>query len=65
MKPIHIHKDHPAYPAPLRKHLAENVPETITAIGNPGILQNKTLAVFSSVRCPGKIILKTYDLMNV
>ena len=64
MNIIHIHKDHPAYPASLKKYLAEEAPETITAIGNPDILQNKTLAVFSSIKCPGKIILKTYELMR-
>jgi predicted Rossmann fold nucleotide-binding protein DprA/Smf involved in DNA uptake len=64
MKPIHIHRDHPAYPASLTQYLAGDAPETITAIGNTDILQNKTLAVFSSVKCPGKIILETYDLMR-
>jgi hypothetical protein len=64
MNIIHIHKDHPGYSASLRKYLSENAPETITAIGNIEILQNNTLAVFSSMQCPGKIIIKTYDLMR-
>jgi predicted Rossmann fold nucleotide-binding protein DprA/Smf involved in DNA uptake len=64
MKTIHIHKDQTGYPASLKKYLSEDAPETITAIGNTGILRNKTLAVFSSVKCPGKIILKTYELMR-
>jgi predicted Rossmann fold nucleotide-binding protein DprA/Smf involved in DNA uptake len=36
----------------------------ITAIGNIDILQNKALALFSSSKCPGKVILQTYDLMK-
>lgn len=52
------------YPSLLKEYLADNAPETITAIGNPDILQSKTLAIFSSIKCPGKIILKTYDMMR-
>ncbi len=35
---------------------------TIAAIGNLDILQNKKLAFFCSVKCPGEIILEAYDL---
>lgn len=48
----------------LKKYLADKAPETITAIGNLDLLHNKTLAVFSSSKCPGGVILKTYDLMK-
>lgn len=48
----------------LKKFLSDKAPATIAAIGTIGILQNKTLAVFSSSKCPGKIILQTYDLMK-
>lgn len=61
---IRIHKGQPGYPAFLKKYLSENIPETIAAIGNPHILQNKTLAIFSSIKCPGKIILKTYEYVR-
>ncbi len=54
----------PDYPQTLTKYLAGNAPKTITAIGNLEILQNKTLALFCSTKCPGNIILKTYDLMK-
>ncbi len=30
--------------------------------GDPEILQTRTLALFCSVKCPGKLILQTYDL---
>jgi predicted Rossmann fold nucleotide-binding protein DprA/Smf involved in DNA uptake len=48
----------------LKKYLTDKTPKAITAIGNLDILSNKTLAVFSSSKCPGSIILKTYDLMK-
>lgn len=52
------------YPAALGRYFSEHLLKEITAIGSPDILQNKTFAVFSSVKCPGSIILKTYDLMH-
>jgi predicted Rossmann fold nucleotide-binding protein DprA/Smf involved in DNA uptake len=52
------------YPSSLIKYLGDNAPKEITAIGNLDILKNKTLAIFSSIKCPGAIILKTYDLMK-
>jgi predicted Rossmann fold nucleotide-binding protein DprA/Smf involved in DNA uptake len=48
----------------LKKFLTDNAPATLAAIGNTGILQNKTLAIFSSSKCPGKVILQTYDMMK-
>jgi len=45
-------------------YLSANAPKDLTTIGNLDILHNKTLAVFSSAKCPGAIILKTYDLMK-
>ncbi|GBD95744.1 MAG TPA: hypothetical protein ENG83_04480 [Nitrospirae bacterium] len=54
----------PHYPSALKKHLAADVPKTINAIGNPDILQNKTLAIFNSIKCPGKIIIKTYEYIR-
>ena len=51
----------PQYPSSLRTHLANHSPKTITALGNPTILQSKILAFFCSVKCPGHLILKAYD----
>jgi predicted Rossmann fold nucleotide-binding protein DprA/Smf involved in DNA uptake len=51
----------PQYPSLLKTQLANHVPETITALGNPTILQSKILAFFCSVKCPGHLILKAYD----
>ena len=37
-------------------------PEIITTMGNLDILNQKKLAFFCSIKCPGHLILKTYDL---
>jgi hypothetical protein len=34
---------------------------TITALGNVDLLRRASLALFCSIRCPGKLILETYD----
>ena len=52
------------YPGVLNKYPGNNVPESITALGNIEILSQKMLALFCSVKCPGKMILQTYDLMQ-
>lgn len=50
------------YPAALREYLSDRAPETLTALGSLDILQRKKLALFCSVKCPGDLILQTYDL---
>lgn len=42
--------------------LGERAPERLTAMGNLDALLGKKLALFCSVRCPGLLIVKTYDL---
>lgn len=64
MTTFSIHQNDPYYPQSLKKYLMGKAPAKITAIGNLNILQNKSLALFCSVKCPGNIILKTYDLMK-
>ncbi len=64
MTTVNIHQNDPYYLQSLKKHLTDKAPAAITAIGNINILQSKTLALFCSVKCPGNIILKTYDLMK-
>ena len=46
----------------LRQCLGEDAPTLISALGNLDILQRKKLALFCSVKCPGSLILQTYDL---
>jgi predicted Rossmann fold nucleotide-binding protein DprA/Smf involved in DNA uptake len=57
-----IPKTHPDYPAALRRCLGDAAPESIRHIGAPGILQRRSLALFCSRKCPGNLILQTYDL---
>jgi predicted Rossmann fold nucleotide-binding protein DprA/Smf involved in DNA uptake len=54
--------DDPAYPTSLRLHLRGDAPSSLTALGNLDLLRRKTLAFFCSIKCPGNLILKTYDL---
>ncbi|MGC2423184.1 MAG: DNA-processing protein DprA [Nitrospirota bacterium] len=59
---ICVKRDDAAYPSSLTRCLSDQSPQAIYALGNLDILQAKPLALFSSVKCPGDIILKTYDL---
>lgn len=34
----------------------------LVALGDPALLNTKPLALFCSVRCPGRLVLRTYDL---
>jgi len=49
----------------LKKYLKESAPQSITALGNPDILENRSIALFCSQKCPGDLILKVYDLAQV
>lgn len=62
MNTNYIHQHDLNYPSAQLKVLGSDAPERITALGNADILQNKKLALFCSSRCPGKLILQTYDL---
>jgi predicted Rossmann fold nucleotide-binding protein DprA/Smf involved in DNA uptake len=59
-----IPPDDQKYPASLKLFLHDKAPSVITAIGNIDILQTKTIALLCSMKCPGNIILKTYDRMK-
>lgn len=57
-----ISEDYSYYPNDLqKKDISARYPR-IWAIGNLDILNNKLLGFFCSVKCPGNIIIKTYDL---
>lgn len=46
----------------LEKYLGESAPKRVNGLGNLGILEGKPLGFFCSQKCPGDLILKTYDL---
>jgi predicted Rossmann fold nucleotide-binding protein DprA/Smf involved in DNA uptake len=51
-------------PENIKRYVEDYNPEVITAKGDLEILQRKKLAIFCSVKCPGALILQTYDLMR-
>jgi predicted Rossmann fold nucleotide-binding protein DprA/Smf involved in DNA uptake len=55
------HQD-PDYPARLRERLGEAAPEQLTSLGNLDLLALPKTGLFCSRRCPGHVILPTYDL---
>jgi len=50
------------YPESLVSFLGSDAPRTIWALGNREILNNKKVGFFCSSKCPGDLIIKTYDL---
>ena len=52
------------YPAGVSACLGPQAPPTIAASGNLEILQGKTLALFCSIKCPGKLIQDTYEFVQ-
>ncbi|MEI6634285.1 MAG: DNA-processing protein DprA [Chlamydiota bacterium] len=61
---VTIRKSDEGYPHALHRYLGDRAPEQLFALGDIAILRQKTLALFCSVKCPGNIILKTYDLVR-
>lgn len=64
MKIININKHNPYHPAHLTKYLNNSAPDNIATIGNPDLLKQSKLAIFCSSKCPGALILKTYDFLR-
>jgi len=58
----HISVDDPQLPNTLTHRLGERAPKRITVLGNLDILRRPLTALFCSVKCPGDLILRTYDL---
>ena len=52
------------YPSSLTRQLGSHAPKMLFAVGDFGIQKRKTLALFCSIKCPGDIILKTYDFIR-
>lgn len=51
-----------AYPAAIAETL--HAQPTIAALGTLDLLRSRTLALFCSIKCPGDVILRTYDLIR-
>jgi len=52
------------YPKSLIHLRGHNAPAAITMIGDPTIMRCKKLGLICSVRCPGSIVLKTFDAIR-
>lgn len=50
------------FPTRVQRYLGREAPASLEGHGDFAILKQKLLAVFCSVKCPGKLILQTYDL---
>ncbi len=55
-------RQHDWYPQSLATALGDAAPARLTTLGSPALLQGPVLALFCSVKCPGSLILQTYDL---
>ena len=60
--PVWLSPTDPAFPQNLVRDLGDKASKRIAAIGNLEILSSKSVALICSVKCPGTIILQTYDL---
>ena len=65
MSTVDLRYDDPGYPSSLKSHLGKSAPERITAIGNLDILYKSSTSIFCSKKCPGDLIVKTYDLAQI
>ncbi len=57
-----IHRGKKDYPPALLFRLGQNAPASLAAVGSADLLRRKTLALICSAKCPGSIILNTYEL---
>jgi len=62
MIPLRIGQADDKYPQTLNRLLENRAPKYIFTLGNLDLLGRETIALFCSVKCPGNLILKTYDL---
>ena len=59
---VHLNLSDQRYPAALTTYLGSRAPESVSVLGDLEILERKSLALFCSVKCPGNLIVQTYEL---
>jgi len=59
-----INRDDACYPPMLTDRMGAQTPMPLTAIGSPEILRHRRLGLICSVRCPGSIVIKTFDAIR-
>jgi len=52
------------YPPALQERLGDNAPRSLYSMGNLDILKHWRLGLLCSIRCPGSVILKTFDAIR-
>jgi predicted Rossmann fold nucleotide-binding protein DprA/Smf involved in DNA uptake len=66
--PQRIDHNDPLYPLALRVYLKDRAPIALTARGNLSVLRNRPqdrrIALFCSIQCPGAIITQAYELVR-
>jgi predicted Rossmann fold nucleotide-binding protein DprA/Smf involved in DNA uptake len=60
----HIERGDIGYPPVLIQRLGDAAPQTLYALGDPGILGHRLVGLICSIRCPGSIVIKTFDLVR-
>ncbi|MBP7867806.1 MAG: DNA-processing protein DprA [Acidobacteria bacterium] len=56
-----IRREDPEFPAALRDRSGEGAPDGLFFLGETGVLRQPLLGLVCSVRCPGGIVLRTFD----
>jgi predicted Rossmann fold nucleotide-binding protein DprA/Smf involved in DNA uptake len=64
MDTVRIGLEDPRCPPSIGARLGHDAPASLDALGNLDLLRRRKLAVLCSVKCPGGIILQSYDLMQ-
>jgi predicted Rossmann fold nucleotide-binding protein DprA/Smf involved in DNA uptake len=62
---ISLNESAPNYPKAIQHYLGKDAPNDITAKGNLDILRHNSTAFFCSTKCPGDLIVKTYDIAQL
>ena len=60
-----INQGSPGFSALFQENLSFRAPQSLALLGNADLLESKKLALICSVKCPGDLILKTFDFMQV
>ena len=59
-----IQLDHPACPAALRQAMQQAGVSAVWTLGNTAILEAPLLGLFCSQKCPGDLIIRTFDTIR-
>jgi predicted Rossmann fold nucleotide-binding protein DprA/Smf involved in DNA uptake len=59
-----IEQGEPDYPAVLRDRSGDAEPSRLYALGDIAIIRNRLVGLVCSIRCPGSIVIKTFDAIR-